>query len=243
MTPTSYNGIVTNICLLSTQCRSNYQPSGLRARLLGLRRWNHNLQVPSTKCHHVVASLANSTAQRALSILASPPATEKYQAIKLFLTSTYELPDYERAAALFNMSGLGDYKPSQLMDNLFALLGEHNRVFFSNTCFYNNCPITSEPHWPHQRLQITDSSHKKPIKSMLLGIPSSSVQEVNSTDGEARPSPHVNSTRAGSIYQLIIDNMCWYHRRHNQRASKCVVSCKHHSYFYKNQGNLQQGQK
>ena len=50
-----------------------------------------------------------------------------------------------------------------------------NRVFSSNICFYNNCPITFEPHWPHQRLQITDSSHKKPIKSMLLGIPSSST--------------------------------------------------------------------
>ena len=123
-----------------------------------------------TKYYHVVASLDNSTAQRALSILASPPATEKYQAIKLFLTSAYELPDYERTAALFNMSGLGDTNLHNLWTICCFYWESTNRVFFSNICFYNNCPITSEPHWPHQRLQITDSPHKKPIKSMLLGI-------------------------------------------------------------------------
>ena len=93
-----------------------------------------------TKYHHVVASLDNTTAQRALSILASPPATEKYQAIKLFATSAYELPDYERAATLFNMSGLGDYKPSQLMDNMLALLGEHKPCFLFKHLFLQQLP-------------------------------------------------------------------------------------------------------
>ena len=65
-----------------------------------------------------------------------------------------------------------------------------NRVFSSNICFYNNCLITSEPHWPHQRLQITDSSHKKPIKSMLLGIPSSSMYKKSTLLMVQQDHPH-----------------------------------------------------
>ena len=197
-----------------------------------------------TKYHHVVASLDNSTAQRALSILASPPATEKYQAIKLFLTSAYELPDYERAAALFNMSGLGDYKPSQLMDNMLALLGEHKPCFLFKHLFLQQLPDYVRA--PLATSTIADYRQLAQEADKIYASGNTfqqHVQEVNSTDGAARPSPHVNSTRAGSIPQQIIDNMCWYHRRHNQGARKCVVGCKRYSNFYKNQGNLQQGQK
>ena len=80
------------------------------------------------------------TTQPLSALSPSLPVTEKYQAIKLFLTSAYELPDYERAAALFNMSGLGDYKPSQLMDNMLALLGEHKPCFLFKHLFLQPLP-------------------------------------------------------------------------------------------------------
>ena len=195
VTPTSYNGIVTNMSTVDAVSLKlptiwTAGPSAWFAQVesqFALR----GVTQDDTKYHHVVASLDNSTAQRTLSILVSPPATEKYQLIKLFLTSAYELPDYERAAALFNMSGLGDYKPSQRMDNMLTLLGEHRPCFSSNICFYNNCPITSEPHWPHQRLQITDSTHKKPIKSMLLGIPSNSMYKKSTLLMVQQYHPHM----------------------------------------------------
>ena len=69
------------------------------------------------------------------------------------------------------------------------------------------------------------------------------VQEVNSTDGAARPSPHVNSTRAVSIPQQIIDNMCWVAPQAQPRSQEVCSWLQHYSSFYKNQGNLQQGQK
>ena len=86
MAPTSYNGIVTNMSTVDAVSLKlpTFWTAGLSAWLaqvesqFALRRVTQD----DTKCHYVVASLDNSTAQRAPSILASPPATEKYQAIK-----------------------------------------------------------------------------------------------------------------------------------------------------------------
>ena len=77
-----------------------------------------------TKYYHVVAALDNSTANRAqqTSDITSLSPTEKYNTIKSFLTSAYGLTDGERATALLNMRGLGDSKPSELMDNMLSLL-------------------------------------------------------------------------------------------------------------------------
>ncbi|GFS05633.1 Gag pol protein, partial [Elysia marginata] len=84
-----------------------------------------NISQDETKYYHVVAALDTTTANRALSVLTSPPSTDKYNAIKSFLTSAYGLTDGERATALLNMRGLGDSKPSELMDNMLSLLGQH----------------------------------------------------------------------------------------------------------------------
>ena len=76
-----------------------------------------------TKYYHVVAALDNSTATRALSILTNPPDDNKYNTLKTFLLSAYGLSDTERASALFKLQGLGDRKPSELMDSMLGLLG------------------------------------------------------------------------------------------------------------------------
>ena len=78
-----------------------------------------------TKYYYIVSALDSATATRAVSILSQPPITGKYANIKKFLTSAYELSDYERASSLFNIRGLGDLKPSELMDNMLALIGSN----------------------------------------------------------------------------------------------------------------------
>ncbi|GFS24621.1 retrovirus-related Pol polyprotein [Elysia marginata] len=79
-----------------------------------------NISQDETKYYHVVAALDTTTANRALSVLTSPPSTDKYNAIKSFFTSAYGLTDRERATALLNMLGLGDSKPSELMDSMHS---------------------------------------------------------------------------------------------------------------------------
>ena len=93
-----------------------------------------------TKYYHVVAALDTSTATRTVSLLSSPPTTDKYSAIKTFLISAYDLSDSERASALFNLPGLGDSKPSELMDSMLSLLGTHTPCFLFRHLFLQQLP-------------------------------------------------------------------------------------------------------
>ena len=51
-----------------------------------------NLSSDDTKYFHVVAALDSQTATRALSVIASPPLTNKFEALKTFLYSAFGLP-------------------------------------------------------------------------------------------------------------------------------------------------------
>ena len=82
-------------------------------------------QPDDTRYFHVVAALDSQTATRALSVIASPPLTNKYEALKSFLCLALGLSETERANTLLDLSGLGDRKPSELMDSMLVLLGDH----------------------------------------------------------------------------------------------------------------------
>ncbi|KAJ8403932.1 hypothetical protein AAFF_G00342820 [Aldrovandia affinis] len=76
-----------------------------------------------TKYFYVVAALNSSTASRVLSLLQDPPEDDKYLALKQLLLETFELSEPERARKLLTLPGLGDSKPSELMDHMLTLLG------------------------------------------------------------------------------------------------------------------------
>ena len=42
------------------------------------------------------------------------------------MPSAYEFSAYERASSLFGLTGFGDSKPSELIDSILSLLGDHN---------------------------------------------------------------------------------------------------------------------
>lgn len=82
-----------------------------------------------TKYYYVVSALGSSTASRVVSFLKSPPTEGRYDVLKAHLLKTFELSDAERASKLFSLHGLGDGKPSELMDRMLELLGEHKPDF------------------------------------------------------------------------------------------------------------------
>ena len=88
-----------------------------------------------TKYYHVVAALDPDTASRSLAIISSPPPTCKYSTIKSFLTYAYGLSEAEKAVMLLDIKELGDRKPSEVMDKMLALLGDHRPCFFFSAYF------------------------------------------------------------------------------------------------------------
>ncbi|GFR71912.1 retrovirus-related Pol polyprotein [Elysia marginata] len=99
-----------------------------------------NITQDETKYFHVLAALDTNTATRALSLLTAPQPSNKYGALKEFLISAFGLTDEERASTLLDLRGLGDYKPSELMDNMFSLLGGHTPCFLFKQIFMRQLP-------------------------------------------------------------------------------------------------------
>lgn len=88
-----------------------------------------NITVDETKYYYVLSALDQATAARLLDLINQPPDRNKYDALKKRLVDTFGLDKRERASRLLHVRPLGDSKPSTLMDEMLALLGDHPPLF------------------------------------------------------------------------------------------------------------------
>ena len=93
-----------------------------------------------TKYYYVIAALDQSTATRLLDLISHPPQDNKYQTLKDRLMDTFGLSKRERASRLLHFRKLGDAKPSSLMDDMLALLGDHPPCFLFEQLFLERLP-------------------------------------------------------------------------------------------------------
>lgn len=193
-----------------------------------------------TKYFHVVAALDTATANRALSLLTSPPEHGKYQALKDFLLSAFCLSEHERASILLNIQGLGDRRPSQLMDEMLALLGNHQPCFLFRHLFLAQLPESV-------RIPLASSSTKD-YRTLALEADTlllASAQQVNQTDfPDTFDSQEVCASSYHKQKHPSTGNsfICWFHKKFGSAAKKCTPACSLYSKFQRNQGNFRQGQ-
>ena len=76
----------------------------------------------TTKFHHVVRTLDSDTARQVRQAIRNPTQGREYTELKRALIAAYEHGPRERANRLFNMGSLGDRKPSQLLNEMKALM-------------------------------------------------------------------------------------------------------------------------
>ena len=93
-----------------------------------------------TKYFYVLAALDQETATRLLDLINRPPADNKYQVLKDRLIDTFGLSRRERASRLLHFRPLGDSKPSALMDEMLALLGDHTPCLLFEQLFLERLP-------------------------------------------------------------------------------------------------------
>ncbi|KAJ8399523.1 hypothetical protein AAFF_G00409340 [Aldrovandia affinis] len=93
-----------------------------------------------TQYYYVVAALGSSVASRLVGLLTDPPEENKYATLKALLLKTFELSTAEREGRLFAIQGLGDSKPSVLMEKMLNLLGREKPCFLFMELFLRNMP-------------------------------------------------------------------------------------------------------
>lgn len=99
-----------------------------------------------TKYCYVLSALDQSTATRLLDLINQPPRENKYKAMRDRLVDTFCLSTRERASRLLHTRPLGDSKPSALMDEMLALLGDHPPGFLFEQLFLERVPEEIRAH-------------------------------------------------------------------------------------------------
>ena len=77
---------------------------------------------------------------RLVDLLENSLAESKYQTIKARLLDTFGLSELERASQLLRIHPLGAAKPSELMDEMLALLGHHPPCLLFKQLFLERLP-------------------------------------------------------------------------------------------------------
>lgn len=193
-----------------------------------------------TKYYYVVSALGSSTASRVVSLLKRPPTTTKYETLKRLLLKTFELSDAERANRLFSLQGLGDSKPSELMDRMLDLLGDNNPDFLFMHLFLRQLPT-------HVRAALANTAttdcralaaeadkcflaSQQPCAAALL--PAGGVSETGDDHlliAAAAPRRQQPSGQHSS-------GVCFYHAKFGPKAKRCRSPCS-----YSGVGNFKAG--
>ena len=82
-----------------------------------------------TKFDHVVKLLDSASASKVLAIIKDPPADDKYGALKAGLLKGFERSQFEKDCSLLQMTGLGDRKPSELLQHMQAMNTDPKTLF------------------------------------------------------------------------------------------------------------------
>lgn len=177
------------------------------------------ITVDETKYYHILAALDQGTATRLLDLISAPPRDNKYQALKDRLQDTFGLSKRERAALLLHTRPLGDSKPSVLMDEMLALLGDHPPCMLFEQLFLERLPEDI-------RVQLVDTTiddHRALARRAdALWAARGTSPSINAFQ-KKKPPPTVS--RKTTPPDGSKDTLCYYHRRFGDSARQCRAPC------------------
>jgi hypothetical protein len=179
----------------------------------------------ATKYAYLVAALDQHTAERLIDALENPPDSRRYDSLKERLLSAFSLSLRERAQRLLSMRGLGDRRPSELMDEMLALLGDHPPCLLFMELFHQQLPADvrlalascteTDARELARRADTLWASRVAPAVAVVSAEISDNVHAVRRSDAASTvPSP--KSLTAG---------LCFYHKKFGAKAQRCRAPC------------------
>lgn len=179
-----------------------------------------NVTTEETKFYYVVSALDQQTASRLIDFLERPPQDNRYTAIKQRLLDTFDLSRQERSARLLNMPPLGDKKPTQLMDEMLALLGDHRSCFLFEHLFMQQMPEDIRLILAREDFDEPRALAKR-ADTLWLARCSSNTDYTISKVKRAKQATQSLSPGRSADANLI----CFYHRRFGLKALNCCPPC------------------
>ena len=170
-----------------------------------------------TKYYYVLSALDQTTATRLLDLIQRPPTENKYTALKDRLLDTFGLTERERASRLLHFRTLGDSKPSSLMDEMLALLGDHHPCLLFQQLFLERLPEDI-------RIQLADAKFDD-VRQLARRADALWAARDMGTSANAIQRRQPLKKRAESRSNATASKFCYYHRTFGDSARRCQEPC------------------
>ena len=185
----------------------------------------HGVADDNRRYHHVVTALPSSVATRIVGLLTRPPALDKYTTLKTQLLYNFSLSNAERADELFALNGLGGREPSQLMEHMLALLGDNEPGFLFTHLFLRQLPVSV-------RSALADVPVGD-LRAFAIEVDKFWIAQRGSGGSSpipayTSPAPHVRKNKTANVgpsCPVQRPDVCFYHERFGDRATKCRQPC------------------
>ena len=178
-----------------------------------------NITADNTKFYYVVAALDPPTARRLRDTIKSAPEGSRYTTLRTRITDTFALTESERANQILNMRGLGDRKPSEIMDEMLALADGHAPCFLFKQLFINLLPEALQV-----QLATVDFSNPRKVSleadklwgAKVAAEATSTINKVNVKEKRKASVPVNTNSNSG---------LCFYHAKFGINPRKCRGPC------------------
>ena len=194
---------------------------------------NPAITVQQTKFNYVIQALDNSTADRVQNIILAPPENP-YDKLKAALIGAFSRTQAEKDQELLNLNGLGDKKPSELLQHMHNLNVDLTTLFKAHFL----------AQLPSEVRRILALSEKTDIEDLAREADRitevtklTNCSQVNATGDYRKPfgqhpvggqNNQKVKTKSDQTWPLL-PGMCKYHSRFGNRARNCLQPCKFHT--------------
>lgn len=199
-----------------------------------------------TKYHHIVASLPPDIATEVRDLLLQQPATDAYATLKRQLIRRTTASEERRLQQLLTTEELGDRRPTQLLRRMQQLMGEKASTI--DASFLRNLFVQRLPHNVRMILasvgdleieRLAELADKlmeisTPVVSAVQ-TPADEIQQLRAeisrltiavaTLQQHRGRSQSRSQRRRPSPSPARTDICWYHRRFGDNATKCTTPC------------------
>ena len=188
---------------------------------------NPAITTQQTKFEYVIQALDNSTADRVQGIILNPPA-EPYTSIKAALIKAFGKSQAEKDQELLNLNGLGDRKPSELLQHIQNMNADPKTLI--KALFLTQLPPdvrkilatstkTEIEELASEADRIVEVSRLAQISSIRVETECEQATVSAVTSGRDRQPKKSNSWP-------IVPGLCKYHSKFGEKAWNCAPPCK-----------------
>ena len=190
-----------------------------------------NVTSDEAKYAHVVSALPPEVVSRIVDLVTTPPATDKYDAIKRRLTKSFGKTPAERATKLLEIEDLGGRSPLALLDEMRSLSRDESIDFLLRAIFLRALPEevrrVVRNSTTLEELAAAAEDHFTKTGAAIDPRRSVYVAGSDADDADSVAAFRRHPERAGSKSSAPREkDICFYHAKFGADAKKCNAPCK-----------------